>query len=246
MLKAAGIELRTGVLARLAEETNAGFFARNKLGRPLVTLKLATTLDGKIAASNGESRWITGERARAHVHLLRARHDAVMIGIGSALADDPELTCRLPGIAASRTVRIVVDTKARLPLGSKLVRSAASQPVWLVTSQASDTAALDKAGVKIIRVPGQSDVDLASALKVLGAEGLTRVLVEGGAALATSLLKARLVDRLLWYRAPSVIGEGVGAVASLGLKGLGDMPRFQRQEAIRLGDDVLESYRAAT
>jgi diaminohydroxyphosphoribosylaminopyrimidine deaminase/5-amino-6-(5-phosphoribosylamino)uracil reductase len=138
----------------------------------------------------------------------------------------------------------VVDTKARLPLTSKLVRSAASQPVWLVTSQTSDAAALDRAGVKIIRAPGQSNVDLAAALKALGAEGLTRVLVEGGAALATSLVKARLVDRLLWYRAPSLMGDGVGAVASFGLKGLGDMPRFAREGATRLGEDVLESYRA--
>jgi diaminohydroxyphosphoribosylaminopyrimidine deaminase/5-amino-6-(5-phosphoribosylamino)uracil reductase len=246
MMKAAGVALRTGVLSRQAEDANAGFFSRVKSGRPQTTLKLATTLDSKIAMPSGESRWITGTRARAHVHLLRATHDAVMIGIGSALADDPELTCRLAGVNTKRNPRIVVDTNARLPLDSKLVRSAAMQPVWLVTSATSDTTALDKAGVKVIRVPSTAGVDLSAALKALGAEGLTRVLVEGGAALATSLLKAKLVDRLLWYRAPALMGEGVGAVASLGLKTLGDMPRFTREETMRLGDDVLESYRAAT
>ena len=247
MLKAAGVALRTNLLARQAEDVNSGFFSRLKRGRPHVTLKLATTLDGKIALPAGESRWITGDRARAHVHLLRARHDAVMIGIGSALADDPELTCRLPGVDASRLVRIVADTKARLPATSKLARSAASQPVWLLTSPTADTAVLRQTGVKCIAVPQtQSGIDLSAALKALAVEGLTHVLVEGGAALAASLLKAKLVDRLLWYRAPSVMGDGVAAVASLGLTGLGDMPRFRHEETIRLGEDVLESYRAPT
>jgi diaminohydroxyphosphoribosylaminopyrimidine deaminase/5-amino-6-(5-phosphoribosylamino)uracil reductase len=168
-----------------------------------------------------------------------------MIGIGSALADDPELTVRLPGVDA-RPVRIVVDTNARLPSASKLAKSAKTQPVWLVTSPASDAATLDKAGVKIIRVPSPSGLDLSAAMQALANEGLTRVLVEGGAALATSLLKARLVDRLLWYRAPKLMGDGVGAVASLSLSNLGDMPHFEREEMLPLGDDVLESYRAAT
>ncbi len=247
MLKAAGVAVRTNVSARQAQDLNSGFFSRIKDSRPHVTLKLATTLDGKIALPGGESRWITGDRARAQVHLLRARHDAVMIGVGSALADDPELTCRLPGVDASRLVRIVADTHARLSPASKLAQSASSQPVWLLTSPAADTAALRNMGVKVIALPlAQSGIDISAALKALAAEGLTRVLVEGGASLAASLLKAKLVDRLLWYRAPSVMGDGVAAVASLGLTGLGDMPRFQYEETIRLGDDVLESYRAPT
>lgn len=247
MLKAAGIVVRTNVLANTAAEANAGFFSRIQRARPLVTLKLATTLDGKIALTGGESRWITGERARAHTHLMRAQHDAVMVGIGTALADDPELTCRLPGLDASSLVRIVVDTKGRLTLASKLARTAATQPVWLLVSNAADTSVLQAASVKIIPLPGDDNgVDLSAAMKALAAEGLTRVMVEGGATLATALLKANLVDRLLWYRAPSLMGEGTPAVASLGLSRLGDMPRFRHEETIRLGEDVLETYRAAT
>lgn len=247
MLKAAGIALRTNVLAGPASVANAGFFSRVQRKRPQVTLKLATTLDGRIALTGGESRWITGELARAHTHLMRARHDAVMIGVGTALADDPELTCRLPGIDASTLVRIVVDTNGRLSLASKLGRTAASQPVWLLTSKAAEAGALGKSGIKVIRVPtGESGVDLSAAMKSFADEGLTRILVEGGATLATSLLKAKLVDRLLWYRAPSIMGEGTPAVASLGLAALGDMPRFRHEETISLGEDVLETYRAAT
>jgi diaminohydroxyphosphoribosylaminopyrimidine deaminase/5-amino-6-(5-phosphoribosylamino)uracil reductase len=247
LLKAAGIAVRTNVLANRARQANAGFFSRIQRSRPEVTLKLATTLDGKIALAGGESRWITGERARAHTHLVRARHDAVMIGIGTALADDPELTCRLPGIDASNLVRIVVDTNARLSPASKLGHSAAFQPVWLVTSNTADTGALQKAGAKIITVPpDETAVDLSAAMNALAAQGLTRLLVEGGATLATSLIKANLVDRLLWYRAPSIMGEGTQAVASLDLSGLGDMPRFRHEETIRLGEDVLETYGAAT
>ncbi|MCE9522352.1 MAG: bifunctional diaminohydroxyphosphoribosylaminopyrimidine deaminase/5-amino-6-(5-phosphoribosylamino)uracil reductase RibD [Alphaproteobacteria bacterium] len=246
LLQAAGLAMRTRVLASQAAELNAGFFCRIKLDRPEITLKLATTLDGKIALPSGESRWITGESARAHVHLLRARHDAIMIGIGSVLADDPELTCRLPGLEASKPVRIVLDTNARLPLGSKLVRTAQSQPVWLLSAPNAETMALQAAGVKIITLPaGPNGLDLSLALKALAQEGLTRILVEGGAALATSLLRAKFVDRLLWFRAPAVMGAGIPAVASLGLASLGDMSRFRHQRTVRLGDDALETYRAA-
>lgn len=247
MLKAAGVALRTNVLAKQAEDLNAGFFSRIKRARPLITLKLATTLDGKIALPSGESRWITGERARRHVHLHRAQHDAVMIGIGSALADDPELTCRLPGVEASRLVRIVVDTNARLSPRSKLALSAAVNPVWLLASSAAETAALIKAGVTIVPTPlAENGVDLSRAVQTLAERGLTRILVEGGAALGASLIKANLVDRILWYRAPAIMGGGIDAVASLSLRSLVEMPRFRREEILHFGDDVLESYRVAT
>ncbi len=246
-LTAAGVEVRIGVLQAQAIALNAGFFSRIQHGRPLVTLKLASTLDGKIALSSGESRWITGQEARAHVHVLRSQHDAVMVGIGSALADDPELTCRMQGANHSRLVRIVADSQARLPATSKLALSADKQPVWLLTAALKSAGDLGKLSVKMVRVPlGAGGIDLEAALQVLAGQGLTRILVEGGAALASSLLKSELVDRLLWYRAPSVMGEGVSAVASLELAGLGDMPRFVSEETIRLGQDVLETYRRAT
>jgi diaminohydroxyphosphoribosylaminopyrimidine deaminase/5-amino-6-(5-phosphoribosylamino)uracil reductase len=245
MLTAAGVAVRTNVLSARAKALNAGFFSRVQRGRPFVTLKLATTLDGKIALPSGESRWITGAQARAHAHLERARHDAVLIGIGTALADDPELTCRLPGVRTSGPVRVVFDSKARLPVASKLAATAKVSPVWLLSAQSS--VALQQAGVKVLQVPASADgVDLVAGLKGLSGEGLTRVLVEGGARLASALLKLGLLDRLLWYRTPSLMGEGVSAVASLGLTALKDLPRLVHEETRRLGEDVLETYRPST
>ena len=249
MLKTAGIGVRVGVRKAEAESLNSGFFSRVRRGRPAVTLKLATTLDGKIALGSGASRWITGERSRAHVHLVRAQHDAVMIGIGSALADDPELTCRLPGVDAKRLVRIVVDSRTRLSPSSKLASSARNQPVWLLTAASIDAGALTSLGaqgVEILRVAGAaSGLDLSAAMKALGDRGLTRVLVEGGATLAASLVKARLVDRLLWYRAPTLMGGGLSAVGELSLTDVNGLPRFLREETIRLGEDMLETFSPA-
>jgi len=249
MLREGGIELRLGVRSGEAQTLNEGFISRVRRGRPWLTLKLATTLDGKIALANGESRWITGERSRAHGHIQRAQHDAVMVGIGTALADDPELTCRLPGIDARGLVRIVVDTHARLSPASKLAATASEQPVWLLASASADKKALDSLAAKGIRIltvsDGPSGIDLAAALNSLGKEGLTRVLVEGGATLATGLVNANLVDRLLWYRAPAVMGEGLSAVGTLPIARLGEMPRFEREGTTSLGEDALETYRRA-
>jgi diaminohydroxyphosphoribosylaminopyrimidine deaminase/5-amino-6-(5-phosphoribosylamino)uracil reductase len=246
MLKAAGIDVTTGVLSEQARALNAGFLSRIQSGRPHVTLKVASTIDGRIALTSGESQWITGPSARAHAHLMRAQHDAVMTGIGTVLADDPELNCRLPGVDHARAVRVVVDTRGRLPATSKLAQSASRQPVWcLVSDQAK--AGFSIRGVDVLGVPvGDRGLDLEAGLRILAAEGLTRVLVEAGGKLAASLLKGRLVDELLWYRAPSVMGEGQGAVAGLGLAHLSEMPRFVRHETLRLGDDVLETYRIGT
>jgi diaminohydroxyphosphoribosylaminopyrimidine deaminase/5-amino-6-(5-phosphoribosylamino)uracil reductase len=246
MLKAAGIDVRTDVRAAEARDVNSGFFSRIERGRPAVTLKLATTLDGKIALPTGASRWITGEAARAHVHLVRAQHDAVMVGIGTASADDPELTCRLQGLSGKRLVRVVVDTTARLSPMSKLAMTAHQQPVWLITAPDADAravAALAAKGVKVLPVArAASGVDISAALNALGREGLTRVLVEGGAALGSSLVASDLVDTLMWYRAPTIMGEGVAALGALGAHDLARLPRFARREAIRLGEDVLETY----
>jgi diaminohydroxyphosphoribosylaminopyrimidine deaminase/5-amino-6-(5-phosphoribosylamino)uracil reductase len=183
------------------------------------------------------------------VHLLRAQHDGVMVGIGSVLADDPELTCRLPGMNAKRLVRIVVDSHARLPPSSKLASSAREQPVWLITAPSADaaaTASLAANGVEILRAPASAGgLELSAAMKSLGDRGLTRVLVEGGATLAASLIKAALVDNLLWYRAPTIMGGGLSAVGDLGVSEVSGLPHFRRDETIRLGDDVLETFRPA-
>ena len=246
-IKAAGIAVETGLGRLEAEEINAGFFKRVATGRPLIALKLASTLDGKIAMASGESRWISGETARQRAHLLRASHDAVMIGVGTALADNPELTCRLPGMGDRHPVRIVVDPGLRLPLTAKLVATAREARTWVMTRTGGDAARHEgfrAAGVELIELPPDEGegIGLAGALTALGERGLTRILVEGGARLAAGLLRDGLVDRLAWFHAPSVIGDdGIGAVAGLGLEKLAEIPRFQRVSLEPVGEDVLET-----
>ena len=213
---------RSARAPREAAEINAGFLLRVRAGRPLFHLKLATSLDGRIATASGESKWITGEGARADGHRLRAIHDAILVGAGTVAADDPELTCRLPGLGAYSPVRIVLDSKAGLAETSKLATTARQVPVWLLCTSAAPAArreALHKAGVEIIEVAAAGDgrVDAAAAAQALGQRGLTRVLVEGGGQVAAAFLKADLVDRITSYRAGLVLGaDGRSAVGALG------------------------------
>jgi diaminohydroxyphosphoribosylaminopyrimidine deaminase / 5-amino-6-(5-phosphoribosylamino)uracil reductase len=250
-LRAAGIVVEIGLGADEANEINAGFFARVKHGRPLVTLKLAASLDGRIATASGESRWITGPVARERAHLLRATHDAVLVGTGTALADDPQLTCRLPGLESRSPVRIVIDRRLRLPATLRLFAEADQAPTWVATLTSASPArqaALVKAGVKIVAVEPDAagGIDLGDLLRKLGGEGLTRLLVEGGGQLAAALLRANLVDRLVWMRAPVAIGgDGLPAVASLDLAALAGAPRFTLLSSDTAGGDVIETYRRA-
>lgn len=250
-LRSAGIAVETGLLAAEAAEINAGFFLRLRQGRPLVTLKLAATLDGKLATSSGESQWITGPLARDRAHLLRASHDAVMIGSNTVLTDDPRLTCRLPGLDDQSPVRIIVDGRLRVPLTARVVAEAGQVPTWFITLRHGDEVrreAFQSCGVELLEVPGTPDhtVDMAAALKELGKRGLTRVLVEGGATLAAVLLRAGLVDRVAWFHAPMLIGgDGIPAVAALGIDKLADAPRFERIAVEAVGEDVLETLRRA-
>lgn len=247
-LRAADIVVTTGVKRAEAEVLNAGFLLRVNEGRPLVTLKLATTLDGRIATHGGESRWITSEAARARAHLLRAEHDAVMVGAETALADDPLLTCRLPGLARRSPVRIVLDGRLRLPPSHRVVATARELPTWVITGSDGETAAakaLIKAGVEIISLSAGESArpELGVALAALARRGVTRLLVEGGGRLAAALLRARLVDRLAWFRAPLLIGgDGVPAAAAFGVDRLADAPAFVRRSLAALGPDILESY----
>lgn len=247
-LREAGIEVESGVLQKEAEALNAGYLLRQRDGRPLVTLKLATTLDGRIATHGGESRWITGEESRRRVHLMRARHDAVLIGIGTALADDPDLGCRLPGLEDRSPVRVVLDARLHLPLTSRLVATASRIPTWLVTLHGQERNrrhAFEECGVRILEVEAGTDgyPEPGAALKALGAAGLTRVLVEGGGHVAAALIRADLVDRIRWFRAPSVMGgDGIPAVAAYGVDSLRLMRTFRRTAVVPVGDDVMESY----
>jgi len=246
-LRQGGVAVAIGPGAAAAAEINAGFFMRLKAHRPLLTLKLATSLDGKIALASGESKWITGELARAHAQTLRAQHDAVMVGIGTALADDPMLDCRLPGYTDRQPVRIVVDSRAQILPNARLVRTARQQPLWLAIAKGADAKAakvLRDAGVEIIEIAAAANgrLDLAALLHALGERGLTRVLAEGGGILAGALLEADLVDRLAWYRADMVLGEDARAsVGALALDRLAKAKRFRRAALQTLGADVLET-----
>ena len=248
-LRAASIAVELGLCQMEAEALNAGYLLQRRAGRPLVALKLATTLDGRIATASGESKWITGEAARARAHLLRARHDAVLVGAGTALADDPRLDVRLPGLEAVRPLRVVLDGSLRLPLSHDLVAQAKAQPSCLVTGNDQPEARLApyrEAGLRIVQVgcDPEGRLDLAKTLLALGGSGLTRVLVEGGGRLAAGLLKADLVDELHWFRAPKIIGgDGRPAVADLGLEALAVGPGFARVGLETLGADLLETFR---
>ncbi len=248
-LRAAGIAVEVGPGAAEAGEINAGFLKRIAAGRPLFTWKTATSLDGRIAASGGESQWITGDLARAHAQRLRASHDAVLIGSGTALADRPRLTCRLPGMEGRRPVRIVCDSRLRLPLDALLVATARDHPTWVIAAEDADgqaAQALAAQGVMVLRAPHVAGgLDLRAVARELGSRGLTRVLVEGGGQLAAGLLRAGLIDAIAWFRAASIIGgDGTAAAAPFGIARLSDMPRFVLSDWRRLGADVLETYRA--
>jgi len=220
-LRSAGIAVDEGVQKPQADWLNAGFFLKVRAKRPLFCLKTATTLDGRIALGNGKSQWITGESARRAAHALRARYDAILIGSGTALADDPMLTCRLGGYTGRAKVRVVLDRRGRLPKTSKLLTTADQIPTWIMTS-----------------------ADVAAVATELAERGLTRVLIEGGGSVAAAFLKARLIDEVAWFRSGSIIGnDGKGAIAALGLADMTALPGFVRQQTLVFGGDTLDILR---
>jgi diaminohydroxyphosphoribosylaminopyrimidine deaminase/5-amino-6-(5-phosphoribosylamino)uracil reductase len=249
-LRDAGIEVITGVLTAEADEMQAGFLTRIHLGRPLVTLKLATTLDGRIATRDGQSQWITGPAARAAGHALRGQNDAVLVGVGTVMTDDPALTCRIPGFRRTPIVRVVVDSHLRTHLIANLIATARTDPTWIIHREgvpADRRQAFSDLGVHLIEVPGsETGVNLAAGLAALGAAGLTRVLVEGGAQIAAALLRAGLADRIAWFHAPGVMGgDGWPAAQAFGVADLAAMPRFVRTGLRAIGEDVFTEYRKA-
>jgi len=250
-LRAAGLDVETGLCAAEAAEVNAGFLCRLRLGRPLVTLKLATSLDGRIATTSGESQWITGPPARERAHLMRASHDAIMVGTGTVLADDPRLTCRLPGLGCRSPVRVVIDRHLRIPPTMGLIADASRIPTWLITLRSADLAlreAVLACGVTLIELDPDIEgrVDISAALAALGERGITRLLVEGGAQLGAALVRAGLVDRLVWVHAPLLIGgDGVPAIAGCGIEALIDGPSFERMSLEAVADDVMTAYKAS-
>lgn len=247
MLRDAGVEVVVGILEDKARDLNAGFFLRHTEGRSLISLKTATTLDSKIATSTGQSKWITSDLARNRGHLLRAQHDAIIVGVNTILADDPTLTTRLGGLTHN-TIRIIFDTNLRSPLTAKIFADVATAPVWIVTSiHATDERARDlvNAGADIITVDKNPDgkIDLEKAMAEICTRGITRVLVEGGAGLMTSFMKAQLYDTLYWFRAGSVIGaDGLNAAQGLGIDTMDKKIYLRHLEQITLGEDRLDIF----
>lgn len=247
-LRAAGIAVTLGTSADAATAVNQGFLLRLRDMCPLVTLKLATTLDGRITTRRGDSRWITGPVARDLGHGLRARHDAILVGIGTALADDPALTCRLPGLGARSPVRVVLDPRLRLPTQSALVVTAAETATWVIAGPDPDPArraTLEAAGVVVIALPAGADgrPDARTVATELAARGITRLLIEGGGTVAAAFVAAGLVDRLVWHRAATVIGgDGLAGIGALAVDELKDAAGFVMLGSQPAGPDRIETY----
>ena len=247
-LRAAGIKVETGLMERDAQAIVAGFVKTVTHGLPWITVKLGVTLDGCIATKGGESRWITGPGARKVVQRMRAEHDAILVGIGTVLADDPGLRSALPGFEDRPRWRVVADSHLRTPLDSQLVRNAATHPLILLAAADAPTdqaKALQDAGVTVLTVARDAGgrLDLTAAMRTLKGAGLTSILNEGGSQLAGGLLRAGLVDRLAWHRAPILLGDsGLPALQGLGIERLADAIRLRFLARQEYEDDVLETY----
>ena len=237
-LEAAGITVTIGIRTIEAESLHQGFTTKVTQKRPFICLKIATTLDGKIATQTGESRWITGAHARARVHMMRSTHDGVMIGRGTAEADDPMLDVRDMG-TMNQPVRIVLDSQLKLSAEARLVKTARNIPTWLIHAKNASNPALEKAGCKLIAAESLTEV-----MTQLADEGLTRILCEGGGTLAASLLAENLVDELVVFTAGKVIGtEGISAIGNLDLSALNLAPRFKRVSIQAIGEDIMSVWR---
>jgi diaminohydroxyphosphoribosylaminopyrimidine deaminase / 5-amino-6-(5-phosphoribosylamino)uracil reductase len=246
-LRAAGIAVDVGLGAEEARRDHAGHIRRMRDGRPHVLLKLAASADGKAGAAGRKPVAITGERVRERVHLLRAESDAIMVGIGTALADDPILTCRLPGMAGYSPLRVVLDSMLRLPTGSRLVRSARQVPLWVVTAAQAPSAAaaaLEAAGVTVLFVPRADGwLDLPAVLRLLAERGVSRLMVEAGPILAAALLAADFVDEVALFRSDKVVGpDGIDALEGMPLTALGRSPHLASIRREIIGEDSCEIF----
>jgi diaminohydroxyphosphoribosylaminopyrimidine deaminase/5-amino-6-(5-phosphoribosylamino)uracil reductase len=252
-LRAAGISVDIGLGAGEAAHDHAGHFRRIRDQRPHVILKLAVSSDDRIGAAGQKPVAITGEAARARVHLLRAQCDAILVGIGTVLSDDPLLTCRLPGMEARSPVRVVLDRSLRIPGNSRLVHSARQTPLWVMSSSLAEAPAavkLGAAGAQVMRVDtaavASPGLDLGAVLQVLAAKGITRLLVEGGARVASSFVASGLVDEAWLLRGATAVGAGgVAALGELPLATITQSPAFRVRDTQRLQDDTLTVYERA-
>lgn len=240
-LQEAGIAVSAGVLEKEIRPFLAGFMMTRAEGRPLVTVKLATSLDGRIALSNGTSQWITGAETRRYVHELRSRHDAVLTSSGTLIADDPLLTCRLAGVA-HQPLRVLVTGAGVLKADHQLARSVDQGPVLCCCPQDGLDALPSGVTGRAVLTDNRGKPDLHEVLSVLGEEGLTSVMVEAGGKFVAAMLAAGLVDRLIWMRSGGIIGgDGHSSLAALGLENLADGRIFTRRSLSVIGDDVIET-----
>ena len=251
-LRAAGIVVDVGPGAAEAARDHAGHFRRIRDKRPHVILKLAVSADDKIGAVGHKPVAITGEAARTRVHLLRAQCDAILVGIGTVLADDPVLTCRLPGMETRSPVRVVLDRSLRIPGTSRLVHSARQTPLWVMTSDLSEAPAavkLGAAGAQVFRVAATTKppgLDLPAVLRALSDKGISRLMVEGGARVASSFVAAGMVDEIWLFRGPDAVGaDGVPALDALPLSALTGSPALKVRASESLGKDTLTIYERA-
>lgn len=243
-LRAAGIEVMSGFMEAECRRAHDDFLKYIITHAPFVTLKCAVTLDGKIATRGGESRWITGAESRQRVHHLRHEHDAVLIGIGTALADDPELTVRLEG-QWKQPARVIVDSHGRLPLNAKLLHNAATQAVLIAATDAISVerrAALESTGAQVLPVAARnSRVDLSLLCDQLYERGICSILIEGGAHVAGAALESGIVDKVMFFIAPMLLGAGQAVLNGAGVERLADAHRLRELQIERLGDDVMIS-----
>lgn len=245
LLRGAGVDVTTDILLTEASALNAGFLLNRTIGRPMFTLKMASTLDGNIATAKGESRWITGAAARRRVHLMRATHDAVMIGAGTARADDPVLDVRGMGLETDNPVRVVLDGGLSLSLTSRLAKTARETPLWIFHRAKLDAARIEAwqdVGARLFEVAhtDSGELDINEVVRQLGHAGITRVLCEGGGRLAASLVGADLVDRLVLFSAGKLLGsDGWDVFGPLGVDQLDKAPQFRLQSHQQVGADVM-------
>ena len=244
-LRGAGIAVDVGIEAAAARRDHAGHIRRMRDGRPHVTLKLAISADSKAAGASRQRVAITGKSVRDQVHLMRARSDAIMIGIGTVFADDPVLTCRLPGMAELSPVRVVLDSGLRLPMQSRILETARGTPLWIIAGENSPAAsetALRERGAEVLRVAEKEGrLELREALKILATRGITRLMIEGGPAVASGLIEADLIDEAVLFHSPMVIGEeGLPALEPRASKLLNQ--HLKRISSEPVGPDRKETY----
>jgi diaminohydroxyphosphoribosylaminopyrimidine deaminase/5-amino-6-(5-phosphoribosylamino)uracil reductase len=246
-LAEAGLRVEVGVRAEEARQAHAGHMARVCEQRPHVTLKLAISADGKAGAAGRKPVAITGEVARARVALMRAENDAILVGIGTVLADDPHLTCRLPGMLARSPVRVLLDARLRAPTASYVLATIRESPTWVFAGKGASPIAeeiLQEKGAQVFRVSGHDgELDLTEVVKILAEQGITRLMVEGGPTVAASFLQADLVDEAMLFRSPKNIGpDGVAALEGMPLDALTASKKLRRLAGEQLADDTLEHF----